>query len=124
MLSTTLASSAEGMLCRMVASIASQSAAVYYNGLFDVQNPDRTLRPSMTAEVHIVLKAADNALLVPSGAVGPARLDSHLTVKVLDERGKQQQREVQVGIDNHVDAQILSGLAPGDRVILGQGSTP
>ena len=103
---------------------ASQSAAVYYNGLFDVPNPDRILRPSMTAEVHIVLKEAENAILVPSSAVGAARPDGHRTVKVLDDKGKPQQREVEVGIDNHVDAQIVSGLAAGDRVVLENRSTP
>ena len=32
---------------------ASQSAAVYYDGLFDDSNMDLTLRPAMTAEVHM-----------------------------------------------------------------------
>jgi macrolide-specific efflux system membrane fusion protein len=102
----------------------SQSTAVYYNGLFDVPNPDRTLRPSMTAEVHIVLREADSALVIPSSAIGPVGLDGRRPIRVLDDTGRAQKREVQVGIDNHVDAQILSGLAPGDRVILDNGSTP
>jgi len=106
------------------AGAASQSAAVYYNGLFDVPNTDRGLRPSMTAEVHIVLKGADGALLVPSGALGLLRSDGRRTIKVLDEKGKPQEREVEVGIDNHVDAQVVSGLAPGDRVVLESTNTP
>jgi macrolide-specific efflux system membrane fusion protein len=101
-----------------------QSAAVYYNGLFDVPNGDHLLRPSMTAEVHIVLRSADNALLVPSGALGAALPNGHRTVKVLDDKGNPQEREVKVGIDNHVDAQILSGLSPGDRVVLESTSAP
>jgi len=46
------------------------STAVYYNGLFDVPNPDLALRPGMTAEVHIVLSEFDNALVIPSSALG------------------------------------------------------
>jgi macrolide-specific efflux system membrane fusion protein len=103
---------------------SSQSAAVYYNGLFDVPNVDHTLRPSMTAEVHIVLKGADNALLVPSSAVGAGRANGHRSVRVLDDKGKPSEREVQIGIDDHVDAQILSGLAAGDRVVLESASSP
>jgi macrolide-specific efflux system membrane fusion protein len=105
------------------ASGASQSAAVYYNGLFDIPNPGHMLRPSMTTEVHIVLKEADNALLIPTAALGPALPNGRRTVKILDEKGKHQERQVQVGVDNHVEAQILSGLVPGDRVIL-ESSNP
>jgi macrolide-specific efflux system membrane fusion protein len=102
----------------------SQSAAVYYNGLFDVPNPDRSLRPSMTAEVHIVLKRADNALLIPSSALGSTLANGHRVVNIMNEAAKRQEREVEIGIDNHVDVQIVSGLAAGERVILGQVNTP
>ena len=78
----------------------------------------------MTAEVHIVLKEAENALIVPSAALGAPRPDGRRTVKVLDDKRRQQNREVEVGIDDHVDAQILSGLALGDRVLIDSGSTP
>jgi len=106
------------------ASGASQSAAVYYNGLFDVPNPDRTLRPSMTAEVHIVLKSADDALVIPSGAVGAPLPDGRRTVRVLGTDGHVANREIRVGIDNHVDAQVVSGLQPGERVVLAGNKTP
>ena len=36
------------------ASGSATSAAIYYNGLFDVPNPDERLRISMTAQVFIV----------------------------------------------------------------------
>jgi membrane fusion protein, macrolide-specific efflux system len=104
------------------AGASTQSAAIYYNGLFDIPNPDRTLRPSMTAEVHIVLKEADSALLIPSSALGNTRPDGRRSVKVLDDQGRQEEREVHVGIDNHIDAQVLSGLAVGTQVIFEGGS--
>ena len=40
------------------ASTSSSSTAIYYNGLFEVPNPDRTLRVSMTAQVFVVLSEA------------------------------------------------------------------
>ncbi|MCB1756054.1 MAG: efflux RND transporter periplasmic adaptor subunit [Gammaproteobacteria bacterium] len=46
--------------------MASDSEAIYYNGLFDVENPQGTLRIGMTAEVSIVLQRAEKVLLVPS----------------------------------------------------------
>jgi len=99
---------------------ASQSAAVYYNGLLDIPNPDRTLRPSMTAEVHILLREARNALVIPSSALGSAQPDGRPTVQVLTADGHEQTRVVTVGIDSHVDVEILSGLKAGDRVVLGE----
>lgn len=56
-------------------SSSSASSAVYYNGLFDIANPDGLLRIGMTAQVHIVLQQADDALLIPASAIQrvPAR---------------------------------------------------
>ena len=43
---------------RRAARVSRPRAAIYYNGLFDVDNPDHKLRISMTAQVHIVLGEA------------------------------------------------------------------
>ena len=48
---------------------SSSSTAIYYNGLFDVANPDHKLRISMTAQVTIVLDQADNVL--DGALIGP-----------------------------------------------------
>jgi len=40
--------------------------AIYYNALFDVENPGNLLRFGMTAQVSIILESAVDALLVPS----------------------------------------------------------
>ncbi len=50
-------------------SSSSSSTAIYYNGLFDVPNPDGKLRISMTATVNIVLADARDVLTVPASAV-------------------------------------------------------
>jgi len=41
------------------------------------------------------------------------------TVKVADERGGVQERKVDLGVANRVQAQVLSGLAEGERVVSG-----
>jgi macrolide-specific efflux system membrane fusion protein len=93
------------------------TSAVYYNGLFDIANSDHQLRPAMTAQVNIVLGEADNALVIPSGALGEVRENSRI-VRVVDARGHVEPRTVQVGINNRVQAQVLSGLSAGERVIV------
>jgi len=52
-------------------SSSSSSTAVYYNALFDVENPDGTLRIDMTAQVSVLLAQASDALLIPTVALGP-----------------------------------------------------
>ena len=52
-------------------SSSSSSSAVYYNALFDVENPDGTLRIDMTAQVSVQLAEAKDALLIPAVALGP-----------------------------------------------------
>src|SRR5690606_20387457 len=42
-------------------STSSTATAIYYNGLFDVPNPDGKLRVAMTAQVSIVLARAKDA---------------------------------------------------------------
>jgi membrane fusion protein, macrolide-specific efflux system len=100
-------------------SNTSTTTAIYYNGLFDVDNPERILRISMTAQVYIVLAAADNTLLVPAMAVKISPKDSRKgTVNVLDQNGNVITKNVEIGINNNVQIEILSGLAEGEEVII------
>jgi macrolide-specific efflux system membrane fusion protein len=95
------------------------NSAVYYNGLFDVENNDKKLRISMTAQVNVVIAEAKHVLMVPSAALSPMGKGNLVTVQVLDPQGRGVRRTVTVGINNNVNAQILSGLSEGERVIIG-----
>lgn len=97
---------------------SSTSTAVYYHGLFEVANPHGALRIGMTAQVHIVLATERNALVIPAIALSEGR------VQVVDEAGRPQWRQVKVGLNNKVDAQILDGLAEGEAVVVSQLTAP
>ena len=152
----------------------SSSTAIYYNGLFDVPNPEGRLRIAMTAQVNIVLAEAKDALTVPSSALGPAQRDAASreaaagdgapkaavpgsragdaagapvadgpsrprrgdgngprrprgdasggglrSVRVLKADGSLETRNVRVGINNNVSAEILDGVTEGERVVTG-----
>lgn len=100
--------------------INSTNGAVYYTGLIDVANADGILRPSMTAQVSIVLSRVSGAVLVPLSAVeGAPRAGDTARVRILDAMGEVQIRQVQVGIDNGADIQILGGLQAGETIVLG-----
>jgi len=119
---------------------------VLYDALFDVENPDQALMTQMTAQVFFVVASAQDAVLVPVAALipisaagqsprtaGGGRKASGLDprgqyagakalVSVLDADGKLVSREVKVGVMNRISAQILSGLEPGEKVVIGSRS--
>lgn len=109
------------------ASASSSSSAIYYNGMFDVPNPDGVLRISMTAQVYVILDQAKDAVLVPASAVRPAPRDAGARgrgslVQVVNAQGQPEPRRVKVGINNNIQAQILEGLEPGETVVIGSGA--
>lgn len=100
------------------------SEAVYYNGLFDVPNPDETLRISMTAQVFIVLGEAKQTLIVPSSALGKRGEDGRYTVQVVGTDNEPTKRQIKVGMNNNVNAQVLEGLSAGERVVSAEAAAP
>lgn len=109
-----------------VTTATATSTAIYYNGLFDVPNPDGKLRALMTAQVFIVLDKAEHALVIPAAALGTLdHKTGHYTVGVLEGVGPAQkvaQRQVKIGLNNRVQAQVLDGLKEGELVVVGDAS--
>ncbi len=103
-------------------SSSSSATAVYYNGLFDAPNTDGKLRISMTAQVYIVRAQAKAVLTIPAAALGARGRDGSYTVRVVDARGQAMPRQVKVGLNNNVTAQITAGLADGEKVVMGDAA--
>jgi RND family efflux transporter MFP subunit len=83
----------------------------------DVPNPTYHLQPGMYADVRLSANSRDNTLTIPIEAV---RHDGNKTsVLALDPKDRVQSREVQVGVVSSDRAEILSGLAEGERVLVG-----
>jgi macrolide-specific efflux system membrane fusion protein len=99
-------------------SSSSAGSAVYYDALFDVPNPGHKLRIDMTAQVTIVLDSARNVLTIPASVLGRAGRDGAYRLLVWDAATKSETpKEVKIGIDNNVTAEVLSGLDEGDLVV-------
>jgi macrolide-specific efflux system membrane fusion protein len=99
------------------------SSAVYYNGLFDIPNPNHELQPSMTAQVNIVLGEARGALSIPTSALGETDAQGRRLVRVVDGKRNVESRWVRVGLNNSAIVQVLDGLRSGDTVVLGDSTT-
>ncbi|MHC5305951.1 efflux RND transporter periplasmic adaptor subunit [Bartonella sp. LJL80] len=102
-------------------SSTSSSSAIYYNGTFDVPNDDGVLRTYMTAEVHIILGRAENALLIPADALN--NVSGHkAVVNVLDKNGELHAKDIETGLNNKVMVEVLSGLDEGETVVTGSSN--
>lgn len=84
-----------------------------------IQNPGGELRANMSANAEVILEEKGNVLLIPEGAVIFDK-DKSTSVEVPDARGDKGRKKVAVklGISNGVKAEVLSGLAEGQKVIL------
>ncbi len=91
---------------------------VLYQALFDVPNEGGELMTQMSAQVFFVAAAADNVPLVPMAALKKGK-DGGWTAQVLGADGQARERAVKVGVTNRVSAEILDGLAEGERVLVG-----
>jgi len=83
----------------------------------DVENKDLSIDPGMYANTQLQLNHADHVLTIPVEAL--VLRDNKDLVFVLDSQNQVHQREVEVGLQGSQLAEIKSGLAEGERVILG-----
>jgi RND family efflux transporter MFP subunit len=83
----------------------------------DVDNKDLSIAPGMYANTLLELEDLKAVVTVPVEAL--VLNGRQQTVYVLDDGNRIQIRNVQVGLQGQKLAEIVSGLNPGDRVVLG-----
>jgi len=94
-----------------------QPSAVYYNGMFNIANPQGVLRTSMTAQVFVVVEQAKSALLLPVAALGAEQGENRYQVQVL-KQGRTESRLIKVGINDRQFVEVLEGLQEGEQVMV------
>ena len=82
----------------------------------EFDNPKLLLLPGQFVRVEITAGARDNVVLVPQSAV--VQTEKAFLVFVVDDEGKAAMRNVQMGEWIGTDWLVLSGLKPGERVIV------
>lgn len=97
------------------------NSVVLYTALFEIANDQGELRPDMTAQVFFVAAAAKDAVTVPVAALTPADDEAagRHRVSLIGAGGAVETREVRVGVRDRFNAQILEGLAEGERIVVG-----
>jgi membrane fusion protein (multidrug efflux system) len=92
-----------------------RTLARLYDLELTVPNPNRDILPGMFARVELVKEVFPKALVVPLYAV-IAQGDERIVY--VEEGGRARKRKVKIGVLSDWQVQVLSGLAPGDRVIV------
>ena len=101
---------------------STSSSAIYYNGLFDVANPDHKLRVSMTAQVTIVLGESKQALAIPLSVLGQRLAGNRYEVQVLV-NDRPESRAITTGRKDSVHIEVLEGLSEGERLVIGDSAS-
>lgn len=86
----------------------------------DVPNPGHTLIPGMYAEATLVLEKKADAVAVPLQAV--SHESGNPSLFVVNSENKIEIRPVTLGLQTSNDAEVLSGAADGDRVVVSERS--
>jgi RND family efflux transporter MFP subunit len=87
----------------------------------DVKNPSHVLIPGAYAEATLTLERRNDALVVPLQAVNQGS-GNQATIYLVDQNNRLQERRITVGLQTANDAEVLSGLNEGDRVVVSDHS--
>jgi RND family efflux transporter MFP subunit len=86
----------------------------------DVPNPQRLLLPGIYAEADLVLEQKNDVPAVPLQAVNHE--GDKTTVYVVTRNGRIEDRPVMLGLETANDAEVISGLNEGERVVVSDRS--
>jgi multidrug efflux pump subunit AcrA (membrane-fusion protein) len=81
----------------------------------EAANPGKKLKPGMFANVGVIVRSRPGALAIPRAAL--AATGEMNRVFVVDASGKAVKKDVKIGIVRENDAEVLSGLSLGEKVI-------
>lgn len=90
---------------------------IYYNGGFEVANPDGKLKTAMSAQVYIQVEHRQNVVRVPLSALGAPTGQVNTYYVQVQRKDGVQMVPVKIGVRNSEFAEVLSGLQVGDRVV-------
>ena len=106
---------AQGAVSYIATASETTNGVVTYGVRVNFADPDPRVRVGMTANVTIITAVKDNALLVPNAALLP-KGSGHI-VQVLDAGGKVKDVDVETGLSDGTQTEILSGVSEGTRIV-------
>jgi RND family efflux transporter MFP subunit len=105
----------EGKVARFADAVNQETRTMHTE--VDVRNADGSIVEGMYAEVELTLAKKVNALAVPIQAVN--RNSSEATVLTVNSQDRIEERAVRLGMEGGNYVEVISGLNPKDRVVIG-----
>jgi len=99
------ASSADGGVVSYVVTVA-------------IEPTDALLRPGMSANTTITTTRKDDALVVPNRYIQIDRENGKMYVERLEEDGLTSRVEIETGMRDEFDSEVVAGLAEGETIVL------
>jgi len=107
----------EGRVMSVLYEGVNVSNVITYGVKIHPMNVPSFFRSQMTANIGLIVKREENALLVPSAGVKTSS-SGNSQVLVPGPDNKPVFRDITVGLDNGEQTQVLTGLEAGDTVLL------
>jgi RND family efflux transporter MFP subunit len=85
----------------------------------DIENPTSRITPGMYASVNLVVRESKGAVTVPVQAIAVGEKPK---VFIVNSSSQVEERAVKLGLETPAEAEVTSGLEPGDLVIAGSRS--
>jgi RND family efflux transporter MFP subunit len=105
----------QGKVSRFSHALAEETRTMHTE--VDVPNQDGRIVAGMYAEVNLMLARKASALAIPTQAV--RRNGSQASVLVVNTQDRIEERPVELGLEGASEVEVLSGVAPLERVIVG-----
>ncbi len=106
-----------GVVVRIAPQGESTRNVVTFEVKIEVTDDDKQLlRPQMTADVQIIAATRHDVVLAPMLALFDK--DDNNFITIVKDNDKTEDRQVQLGIDDGENAEILSGLAAGEKILV------
>ena len=80
-------------------------------------NPDHRLRPGLFARAELGIARREDVVLIPEEAV-LQRADGPVAFRAVDGATRVERRVLQIGRIKSGEVEVVSGLAPGDSVVI------
>jgi len=108
---------APGVVERIAPQGLVESSITVFKVKIEIQGEGRTrLKPMMSANIDIIINRVPDAVYVSRAGVREGKTGR---VAMVLENGEAREIPIETGLENPIHVQILSGLAPGQKVITG-----
>jgi RND family efflux transporter MFP subunit len=105
----------EGKVSRFADAVNQETRTMHTE--VDVPNKDGSIVEGMYADVNLTLARKASVLAVPVQAV--TRNGEHTSVLIVNRQDRIEEREVKLGLEGANEIEIVSGLSPNERVMVG-----